>query len=482
MAPLRDATSCFWKPYNYLVRSVPVRTMTSDKDEVKQQERATIMPRGRKPKPTKPPTRLERAEKLRERIVNLTDELMTEGLGKELQPPKPITLMELPDLDPLIGGYIGKVKEALGTYLQRVSVADNFSQRPPFDHVNDPIYRRLIRDFIQGAAMPESKVAALSRTINDRIKSLEDTDDMQFSIIDGLQRLYCFCIAVLLVLRRGALVRDGVIPVEAWEYFEDSVEGTGDPAEATRKLLNRMVRYEIFYNIDLGGLLHYMVTFNTGQRRMSLQVQLEIMRRPLIEELEKKAKIPIFRDIQKMPGMKRPKDKFAASELVLATQAFITNNAQVTATKEADRFLNEDQGYLDNVGDVNDVVKTLKFLATDIHPKIAKVYLADVSKRYILSGGGTFFLGLVAACGYVRNRNNMKSLEGALEKLSGELDKPVDDPLNLEEYTQALATIRSSRGKAIRRLVDDTFRRFFTGATIELEWMDTASQITGATG
>ena len=40
-------------------------------------------------------------------------------------------------------------------------------------------------------------------------------------------------------------------------------------------------------------LLHYMVTFNTGQRRMSLPVQLEIMQRPLIQELEQRAKIPV---------------------------------------------------------------------------------------------------------------------------------------------------------------------------------------------
>ena len=179
--------------------------------------------------------------------------------------------------------------------------------------------------------------------------------------------------------------------------------------------------------------------------------------------------------------MAKPKDQFAASDLVLATQSFITNNAQVTASNEAERFLNEDQTYLDNVGDVNDVVKTLKLIATDIHPKIMKVYAADVNKRYILSGGGTFLVGLVAACGYIRNRMNMKSLEGALDKLSDELNKPVDDPLKLEEYTQALSMITSSRGKAIRRLVDDTFRRFFVGATTELEWQDTAHQITGTT-
>jgi hypothetical protein len=32
---------------------------------------------------------------------------------------------------------------------------------------------------------------------------------------------------------------------------------------------------------------------------------------------------------------------------------------------------------------------------------------------------------------------------------------------------------KSSRGKAIRRLVYDTFRRFFNGTTSRLEWQDT---------
>jgi len=31
----------------------------------------------------------------------------------------------------------------------------------------------------------------------------------------------------------------------------------------------------------------------------------------------------------------------------------------------------------------------------------------------------------------------------------------------------------------MRRLVNDTFLRFFMGATAELEWLDTARQITG---
>jgi len=73
----------------------------------------------------------------------------------------------------------------------------------------------------------------------------------------------------------------------------------------------------------------------------------------------------------------------------------------------------------------------------------------------------------------------MKMMDGALDKLGDELHKSNDDPLKLEDYQKALATITSSRGKAIRRLVYDTFLRFFYGASTELEWLDTAAQITG---
>ena len=102
-------------------------------------------------------------------------------------------------------------------------------------------------------------------------------------------------------------------------------------------------------------------------------MQIEIMQAPLIDSLEQ-ALVPVFRDIQRLPGSRKPKGKFAASDLVLAAQAFVTHNSQVTATNEAERFLTEDQRYLDNVGDINDVVTTLKLLAGKIHPKLALLY------------------------------------------------------------------------------------------------------------
>ncbi len=440
--------------------------------------------RGRKAKVAKPkpPTKLERVEKLRNRILDLKEDLKRRGFGQFLPPQSGLQITGKPENDPKTGGLIGSVVEPLGLYIQRVSVADNFSQRPPFDHAKDPIYRRLIRDFITGAAMPASKVAALSPTGHDhRLQSLEETG-IQFSVIDGLQRLYCFCIGILLVLDREKLLEDGLMPADAWDYFKEEVITTGDSKEATQKLLQRAIRYEIFYNIDLGGLLHYMVTFNTGQRRMSLPDQIEIMQRPLIQELEQRAKIPVWEDLNKLPGQQQPKDQFAASTLVLATQAFITNNAQLTATDEAERFLNEDQAYLNNVGDIHDVVETLKRLTTELHPAIMEIYASDPNRRYILSGGGTFLIALVAACGYVRNRGNLKILDGALDKLMELVTRPVEDPLSLEGYKRAGDSITTSRGRATRRLVYDTFLRFFSGATTQLEWEDTARQISGAIG
>jgi hypothetical protein len=283
----------------------------------------------------------------------------------------------------------------------------------------------------------------------------------------------------LLVLRREHLVHEGVIPADAWTYFAESVQSTGDARKGTEALLQRVIRYEVFSEIDLSGLLHYMVTFNTGQRRMSLAVQLEIMRQPLIEALEKQAQIPVWHELQKLPSLPRPKDQFDAKDLVLAAEAFLTHNARVSAAEETERFLDEDHCYLEDIGEIQDVVTVLQYLATQMQPRLLQVYATDPTRRFLLSRGGTFLVSLAAACGYVRWRNNMKMLEGALDKLLVLLHRPVEDPLNLDAYQRTLTRITSARGKNIRRLVNATFLRFFSGVTSELEWEDTAGQILG---
>lgn len=429
-----------------------------------------------RPKRAKSNTRLKRTQHLQGLVANLVNELKTAGFVGVMPVPAAVELIGPEIDDPKTHGKIGHVQEPLGTYIQRVSVEDNFFQRSPFDHVTDPIYRRLIRDFVDGAAMPESKIAALNNRGNP-VFSLSE-EDVRFSVIDGLQRLHCFLIALLLVWRREQLVQEGYIPQEAWEFFAASVHRCGEPQNATEALLRRTVRFEIFYGITIAGLLHYMVTFNTSQRRMSLRVQLEIMKKPLIEHL-KREQIPIWEDLGRLPGEQKPKPKFLASDLVLATQAFITNNAHVTAGFESERFLDESQPYLDNLGDICDVTATLKRITAELHPRLMDVYADNPNRRYLLSSGATFLVGFIAACGYIRNRGNMMLLDRALDKLMQQLDRSSDDPWNLETLEIALTLIANSRGKPARRLVDDTCRRFFLGVTTELEWLDTARQLTG---
>jgi hypothetical protein len=434
------------------------------------------MPRGRRPKAIPDPKKFERQEALKNRIVALSEELASLDFTDMLTPLVPIQPVAPEVIDQKTSARIAHVEEPLAVYLQRTSIKDNLSQRPPFDHIADPIYRRLMRDFIQGAQMPEVKIAAL-RDLSQRIKSLDESG-INYSIIDGLQRSWCYSTTVLLALHREKLVNDRCLTIEAWDYFRPFIEKLGDPELATRTLLGRTIRYEIYYNIDLEGLLHYMVTFNTAQRRMSLQVQLEIMRRPLIDEIEAAANIRIFRDthdIEATGKNQKPRDLFAASDIAVAAEAFITNNAQASQKEIAEDLLENDSGYTAtgvDVGDIADVVNMLRRLAQDIHPLMLLVYDDEPGKKYYFSGGGTFLTGFAAACGYVRNRNNMKMLDGALERLIALLKQPSEDPFGLDEYQELIKNITSSRGKMMRRLIYDTFLRFFLGTTTRLEWTD----------
>lgn len=427
------------------------------------------------PVKVKTPNRVERQENLRKRITGLVMELRIAGLDGYLRVPGAINPIApaLPDLK--TRGMIAHAEEALGSYIQRVSIMDNFAQRQPFDHLRDPIYMRLIRDFIEGAAMPESKVGALGAGVGVRVVELTQPG-IRYSVIDGLQRLYCYLIATLLVYRREGLVEDRCITADAWEYFREAVEGMGGRDAAMKELLLRPVRYEIFYQIDLAGLLHYLVTFNTGQRRMGLDVQLEIMQKPLIEELQLSAGIAIWHETQNVPGRSKPKEQFSAADLIVAARAFILANPQVSKAGEAEDLL-EGGGYLDlgstfDVGDINDVVHTLKRITTDVQARVIAVY-ADPVNAYVLSNGGMFLLAFAAACGKVRADAGGAALEAAMLQLQGLISSGAEDPLHLKQYQETLALITSSRGKAIRRLVFDTFLRFFSGTTRGLEWGET---------
>ena len=102
-----------------------------------------------------------------------------------------------------------------------------------------------------------------------------------WTLIDGLQRTTCYIIAVLMTTLGDELVEMGCIDEVIWnEKFRDHAK-TCDVNE----LLGRQQQMEVFYRIDLAGVLHFMLLLNGAQRQMNTKIQLELMNVPLIKLL-----------------------------------------------------------------------------------------------------------------------------------------------------------------------------------------------------
>jgi hypothetical protein len=215
-----------------------------------------------------------------------------------------------------------------------------------------------------------------------------------------------------------------------------------------------------------------MVLYNTATKRMALSHQLEIMQQPLVNRLREG--IPFFDDRRKLPGQTKPKDTFAASDLLLAFRAVISEDPYVAAEAEAERLLEDDEFSLslDKIGDLDELFKVLEWIAKGVHGEMVRVYEGNRDRQFILSNSKTFLLGFAAALGYVRNVSK-KHLEGAMEKLITKLRSGADDPLNLDDYVEVQDEITSSRGKTIRTLVYKTFRDYFLSPTLDLDWAET---------
>lgn len=103
-------------------------------------------------------------------------------------------------------------------------------------------------------------------------------------------------------------------------------------------LLPRLVgkhqqQMEVFYNIDLAGVLHFMLLLNAAQRQMNAKIQLELMNIPLIKMLEKEG-IQLVKEQEKAPDNKLAKARFKGSNLVVAMQGYLQKDQQVMTTDE----------------------------------------------------------------------------------------------------------------------------------------------------
>ena len=268
--------------------------------------------------------------------------------------------------------------------MTRFSGLSHWFQRKTFHHTRDPIYQRLIVAILKGYYVPPLRVAAVAdKGVVDDPRSADD-----WTLIDGLQRTTCYIIAVLMAAYLDELVEEGCLDETIWnEMFKQHALACD-----VNELLHRQQQMEVFYKIDLAGVLHFMLLLNGAQRQMNAKIQLELMNVPLIKMLEEEG-IHLVKEQEKATDHKLDKASFKGSNLIVGVQGYMQKNPQVITTGEKESFLSEQGKYLAPVEDMDEVIEVLKIVTGPLH----KAVLNRLDST-VLSEGEVFTTAFMAAC------------------------------------------------------------------------------------
>jgi hypothetical protein len=111
------------------------------------------------------------------------------------------------------------------------------------------------------------------------------------------------------------LVEMGCIDENIWnETFQEHADACD-----IDELLRRQQQLEVFYKIDLAGVLHFMLLLNGAQRQMTAKIQLKLMNIPLVQLLEEQGIQPV-KEQEKATDHKLEKAAFKASNLIVGVQ------------------------------------------------------------------------------------------------------------------------------------------------------------------
>lgn len=343
--------------------------------------------------------------------------------------------------------------------LTRFSGLSHWFQRKTFHHTRDPIYQRLIVAILKGYYVPPLRVAAVAdKGVVDDPNTAPD-----WTLIDGLQRTTCYIIAVLMASLGEELVEMGCIDAKIWdETFRDNAAACD-----INELLRRQQQLEVFYKIDLAGVLHFMLLLNGAQRQMNAKIQLELMNIPLIKMLEQEG-IQLVKEQEKAADHKLEKAMFKGSNLIVAVQGYMQKNPQVMTTGETESFLSEEGEYLSPVEDMNAVIEVLKIVTGPLHKAVL-----GRSDSTVLSEGEVFTTALLAAAAKFADMTNFDQLLAALKRLVSDVENG-KDPLALDTYWEVYGGIKSGKGRKIRSIICTAFLEYFRGNCKQLEWEENA--------
>jgi hypothetical protein len=319
-------------------------------------------------------------------------------------------------------------------------------------------YDRLRQDLKEGCLIPPVVLGIRTNRIqppssvtdNQFLLFLESTVAGDVFIIDGLQR------------------------TTAIQNVRDMLQG-----DELARFLSRPLRVEVWPDITLPALTYRMILLNAGQKPMSLKHQLEVVSRPLCDNLIEKYKGKLFIYREKDTNRRSSPGQYQFSIIAQAFQAFVQKSPHLDVRNEVIAELNQID-VLTNYGDSLEKKSGKEDLTTEFESYIG--YLLDVDERLcnkyhervdsddgvIIPTGvnilsrDTFHLGLAAAYGWC-TEHKKDALDPAKKKLLALLGNNDTDPLAIERLERVQTGFRrkDSTGEQTRNLIFNGFKEYF---------------------
>lgn len=350
------------------------------------------------------------------------------------------------------------VEMSIGNYLNLVNGAENNLEIQRKVIKGFKPYDRLRQDLKEGCLIPPVVLGIRK----DKIKTPDNIDDSSF--ISSLESTNAGDVFII----------DGLQRTTAIQNVMDSLQN-----EELAKFLSRSLRVEVWPDITLSALTYRMILLNAGQKPMSLKHQLEVVSRPLCDDLVEKyqGKVSIYRE--KDASRRSGPGQYQFSIIAQAFQAFVQKSPHIDVRNEVIAELNQID-VLTNYGDSLEKTSGKTDLTTEFENYIE--FLADFDKRLcakydertvseeevIIPTGinilsrDTFHLGMSAAYGWC-TEHKKSSLNTAKQKLLDLLDNDTSDPLAIERLEKIQTGFRrkDNTGEQTRNLIFNGFKEYF---------------------
>ena len=331
------------------------------------------------------------------------------------------------------------------------------------------VYKRLTQDLKENALIPP--ISLIIRKASKVQKAIKDTNELKnierqinekikngdLLILDGLQRTYCML---------------------------NVIEELKDSADEKKDFCNTRIRAELWYNIKYTAILYKMLVLNTGQVKMSMRHQIEILNIPLRDKISEIAstkgvllKFSTYRDKSKRVTNDIYNYKF--SNIIEGLTAFITQNPIVDKTnevvKELERmkFVEEhsDPKMLSKEEEIQEfteiLIKLDEFLWRKYKDPLKtqdeegkEVKLPWTSRKEIMNSS-PILAGIFASFGKIFGNDRDKYTKRG-KKFFQILESVTDDPLKLEIMSDLL---QDEKGRSAK--FGETTRNFFFHALME---------------